>query len=99
MLSRMMLSKANVIVLDDPTAHLDLESITSLNDGLIKFNGIVIFSSHDHQFINTIANRIIEFTPGGVIDRRMTFEEYLDNDDVRALRDRMYGGTHQRMTI
>jgi len=99
MLSRMMLSKANVIVLDDPTAHLDLESITSLNDGLIKFNGIVVFSSHDHQFINTIANRIVEFTPGGVIDRRMTFEEYLDNDDVRNLRDRMYGGKHQRMTI
>ncbi|MBF9018659.1 MULTISPECIES: ABC-F family ATP-binding cassette domain-containing protein [unclassified Oceanispirochaeta] len=99
MLSRMMLSKANVIVLDDPTAHLDLESITSLNDGLMKFNGIVVFSSHDHQFINTIANRIIEFTPGGVIDRRMTFEEYLDSDDVRAVRDKMYGGSHNRMTI
>jgi ATPase subunit of ABC transporter with duplicated ATPase domains len=99
MLSRMMLSKSNVIVLDDPTAHLDLESITSLNDGLIKFNGIVIFSSHDHQFINTVANRIIEFTPGGVIDRKMTFEDYLDSDDVRAMRDRMYGGKHERMTI
>ena len=59
MLSRMMLSKANCIVLDDPTAHLDLESITSLNDGLIKFPGVVLFSSHDHQFINTIANRIV----------------------------------------
>ncbi len=99
MLSRMMLSKANCIVLDDPTAHLDLESITSLNDGLIKFPGVVIFSSHDHQFINTIANRIIEFTPGGIIDRRMTFEEYLDSEDVKALRDKMYGGKHQRMTI
>jgi ATPase subunit of ABC transporter with duplicated ATPase domains len=99
MLSRMMLSKSNVIVLDDHTAHLDLESITSLNDGLIKFNGIVIFSSHDHQFINTVANRIIEFTPGGVIDRKMTFEDYLDSDDVRAMRDRMYGGKHERMTI
>ena len=99
MLSRMMLSKANCIVLDDPTAHLDLESITSLNDGLMKFNGIVVFSSHDHQFINTIANRIIEFTPGGVIDRRMTFEEYLDSEDVRAVRDKMYGGSHNRMTI
>ena len=99
MLSRMMLSKANCIVLDDPTAHLDLESITSLNDGLIKFPGVVIFSSHDHQFINTIANRIIEFTPGGIIDRRMTFEEYLDSEDVKVLRDKMYGGKHQRMTI
>ncbi|QEN07292.1 ATP-binding cassette domain-containing protein [Oceanispirochaeta crateris] len=99
MLSRMMLSKSNVIVLDDPTAHLDLESITSLNDGLIKFNGIVIFSSHDHQFINTIANRIIEFTPGGIIDRKMTFEDYLESEDVRALRDEMYGGKHERMTI
>ena len=99
MLSRMMLSKSNVIVLDDPTAHLDLESITSLNDGLIKFNGVVIFSSHDHQFINTIANRIIEFTPGGIIDRKMTFEDYLDSEDVRAMRDEMYGGKHERMTI
>jgi len=99
MLSRMMLSKANVLVLDDPTAHLDLESITSLNDGLIKFKGVIIFSSHDHQFINTIANRIIEFAPGGIIDRRMTFEEYLDNEDVRILRDRLYGGKHERMTI
>ncbi|MDC7238872.1 MAG: ATP-binding cassette domain-containing protein [Spirochaetales bacterium] len=99
MLSRMMLSKANCIVLDDPTAHLDLESITSLNDGLIKFNGVVLFSSHDHEFINTIANRIIEFTPGGVIDRKLSFEAYLDSDEVKATRDKLYGGTHQRMTI
>ncbi len=99
MLSRMMLSNPNVVVLDDPTAHLDLESITSLNNGLMDFKGVVIFSSHDHQFINTIANRIIEFTPGGIIDRRMTFEEYLESEDVRVLRDKYYGGTHQRMMI
>ena len=99
MLSRMMLSTPNVVVMDDPTAHLDLESITSLNNGLMDFKGVVIFSSHDHQFINTIANRIIEFTPGGIIDRRMTFEEYLESEDVRVLRDKYYGGTHQRMMI
>ena len=99
MLSRMMLSEPNVVVLDDPTAHLDLESITSLNNGLIDFKGVAIFSSHDHQFINTIANRIIEFTPGGIIDRRMTFEEYLESDDVNAMRDEMYGGSHHRMML
>ncbi len=99
MLSRMMLSKANCIVLDDPTAHLDLESITSLNDGLIKFGGVVLFSSHDHEFINTIANRIIEFTPGGVIDRKLSFEAYLDSEEVKSTRDKLYGGSHQRMTI
>ena len=99
LLSKMMLSGANVLILDDPTGHLDLESITSLNNGLMDFNGAVIFASHDHQFINTIANRIIEFTPGGIIDRRMTFEEYLENEDVAALRDRMYGGHHERLRI
>ena len=99
LLSKMMLSGANVLILDDPTGHLDLESITSLNNGLIDFSGAVIFASHDHQFINTIANRIIEFTPGGVIDRRMTFEEYLENEDVAVLRDKMYGGHHERLRI
>jgi len=98
-LSKMMLSGANVLILDDPTSHLDLESITSLNNGLIDFTGSIIFSSHDHQFINTVANRIIEFTPGGVIDRRMTFEEYLENENVRELRDKMYGGHHERLRI
>jgi len=99
LLSKMMLSGANVLILDDPTGHLDLESITSLNNGLIDFTGSIIFASHDHQFINTVANRIIEFTPGGVIDRRMSFEEYLDNGDVAELRDRMYGGHHERLSI
>jgi len=99
LLAKMMLSGANVLILDDPTGHLDLESITSLNNGLIDFAGVVIFASHDHQFINTIANRIIEFTPGGVIDRRMTFEEYLQNEDVASLRDKLYGGHHERLKI
>ncbi len=78
MLSRMMLSGANVLVMDEPTNHLDLESITSLNNGLISFTGTLLFVSHDHQFVDTIANRIIEITPQGLIDRRMTYEEYLE---------------------
>lgn len=76
MLSRMMLSGANVLLLDQPTNHLDLESITALNNGLIDFKGNILFSSHDHQFIQTIANRIIEFTPGGLVDKYTTFDEY-----------------------
>ncbi len=90
MLSRMMLSGANVLLLDDPTNHLDLESITALNNGLINFNGTVLFTSHDHQFIQTIANRIIEITPKGIIDREMTYDEYLENEDVKRLRKEMY---------
>lgn len=98
MLSRMMLSGANALILDDPTNHLDLESITSLNNALINFSEIVLFTSHDHQFIDTIANRIIEITPSGIIDRAMTFEEYIQSDTVKNLRDEMYGG-HQRMAL
>jgi ATPase subunit of ABC transporter with duplicated ATPase domains len=78
MLARMMLSGANVLLLDEPTNHLDLESITSLNNGLMSFDGTILFVSHDHQFIQTIANRIIEITPEGLIDRRMTYDEYLE---------------------
>ena len=99
LLSKMMLSGANVLILDNPTSHLDLESITSLNNGLIDFDGSILFASHDHQFINTIANRIIEFTPAGVIDRRVSLEEYLQSKDVRKLRDKMYGGRHERLRI
>ncbi|MFH0974221.1 MAG: ATP-binding cassette domain-containing protein [Spirochaetota bacterium] len=98
MLSMMMLSGANALILDEPTNHLDLESITSLNNGLIKFPEVILFSSHDHQFIDSIANRIIEITPGGVIDRYMTFDEYIENKDVRALRDEMYHG-HERLSL
>ncbi len=77
MLSRMMMFGANVLVLDQPTNHLDLESITAVNDGLIDFKGVILFTSHDHQFIQTVANRIIEFTEDGVIDRSETYDEYL----------------------
>lgn len=92
MLSKMMLSKANVLVLDDPTNHLDLESITALNDGLISFNkGSILFSSHDHQFVQTIANRIIEVTPNGVVDRAdTTYEEFLENKTVQEQIKKLY---------
>lgn len=90
MLSKMMLSGANVLLLDEPTGHLDLESITSENNGLIDFTGSLILISHDQQFVTTIANRIIEITPKGIMDRAMTYEEYLDNDDVQEKLSEMY---------
>lgn len=92
MLSRLMLTGPNALIMDDPTNHLDLESITALNDGLVEYNQVLLFDSHDHQFISTIANRIVEFCPGGVIDRVMGFEEYLENEDVKALRDKLWHG-------
>lgn len=91
MLSRMMLSGANTLLLDEPTNHLDLESITALNNGLINFRGTVLFVSHDHQFVQTIANRIVEITPGGLIDRQMTFDEYLESETIAELRRKLYG--------
>ncbi len=98
MLSKMMLSAANALVLDEPTNHLDLESITALNNGLINYPGVILFTSHDHQFIDTIANRIIEITPSGIIDRVTTFDEYLQNEDVQKLRDTLYHG-HERLSL
>ncbi len=92
MLARMMLTGANALVLDEPTNHLDLESITALNNGLIEFPEVVLLSSHDHQFVNTIANRIVEFTPAGIIDRVMNFEDYLDNPDITLLREKLHQG-------
>ncbi len=92
MLSKIMLSSANVLILDEPTNHLDLESITALNDGLISFPGVLLFTSHDHEFVTSIANRIIEITPSGVIDRNMAFDDYLADESVKALRDEMYHG-------
>ncbi|MED0963606.1 ABC-F family ATP-binding cassette domain-containing protein [Bacillus paramycoides] len=92
MLSKMMLSGANVITLDDPTNHLDLESITALNNGLIAFKGTMLFTSHDHQFVQTIANRIIEVTPNGVIDKEATYDEFLENDELQKQVDAMYKG-------
>ena len=91
MLSKLMLSNANVLVLDDPTNHLDLESITSVNKGLEKFPGVLIFNSHDHEMIQTLANRIIEITPNGIMDRKTTLDEYLENKDIQAQLKEMYG--------
>ena len=93
MLSKLMLSNANVLVLDDPTNHLDLESITSVNKGLEKFPGVLLFNSHDQEMIQTLANRIIEITPGGIMDRKTTLEEYLENKDIQAQLKKMYGDT------
>ncbi|BBH21865.1 ABC transporter ATP-binding protein [Paenibacillus baekrokdamisoli] len=90
MLSKMMLSSSNVLLMDEPTNHLDLESITALNNGLIDFDGTLIFTSHDQQFVQTIANRIIEITPTGIIDRIMPYDEYLESAEVKGLRERMY---------
>lgn len=86
MLSKMMIMASNVLVMDEPTNHLDMESITALNNGLIKFPGVVLFTSQDHQFIQTIANRIIEITPSGLIDKITTYDEYLDNDELARKR-------------
>ena len=91
MLSRMMLSGANVLLLDEPTNHLDLESITALNNGLMDFKGTILFVSHDHQFVQTIANRIIDITPNGVIDRVATYDEFLANETVKAQIAEKYG--------
>ncbi|MEL7659153.1 MAG: ABC-F family ATP-binding cassette domain-containing protein, partial [Bacillota bacterium] len=90
MLAKMMLSAANVLILDEPTNHLDLESITALNNGMIDFDGTVLFVSHDHQFVHTVANRIIEITPKGIIDKMMTFDEYRESEDVKRQREEMY---------
>jgi len=90
MLSRMMLGGANVLVLDEPTNHLDLEAITSLNDGLMAFPEVILFASHDHQFVSTIANRIVELTPEGAIDRRMCFDDYLASTAVAKEREAHY---------
>jgi ATPase subunit of ABC transporter with duplicated ATPase domains len=90
MLSRMMMTRANVLLIDEPTNHLDLESIQAFNNALKNYKGTVIFSTHDHEFAQTVANRIIEITPKGVIDRYMSFDEYLDNKNIKELRAKMY---------
>ena len=90
MFSRLMLSSANILILDEPTNHLDLESITAVNNGLIAFKGSLLFASHDHKFIETIANRIIELTPDGIIDSQLPFDEYLENDTIQDRIDRIY---------
>jgi len=90
MLSRMMMKRANILILDEPTNHLDLESIQALNNSLINFPGTVLFSSHDHEFAQTVADRIIELTPNGIIDREATFDEFLGDAKVKELREKMY---------
>ncbi len=86
LLSKMMISGANVLILDEPTNHLDMESITALNNGLIKFSGVVLFASHDHQFVQTTANRIMEIVNGNLIDKITTYDEYLENDEMARKR-------------
>ena len=90
MLSRMMMERANVLMLDEPTNHLDLESITAFNNSLKNYKGSVIFTTHDHEFAQTVGNRVVELTPKGVVDRYMTFDEYLDDEKVQELRTKMY---------
>lgn len=90
MLSRVMLAEANFLMLDEPTNHLDLESITAFNNALKEFKGTVLFTSHDHEFVNTVANRIVELTPNGCIDKEMTYDEYLENTKVIEQKEKLY---------
>ena len=90
MLSRMMMIRANVLKLDEPTNHLDLESITAFNNTLKNFKGTVMLTTHDHEFAQTIGNRVVELTPKGVIDRYMTFEEYMSDGKIKEIRTKMY---------
>jgi len=98
MLARSMLSGANVLILDEPTNHLDLEAITAVNDGMKKYYEVILFGSHDHELNSSVANRVIEFTPKGIIDRKVTFDEYFSNPIIKEKRDEMYGG-HQRPVL
>jgi len=90
MVSRMMMQRANVVMLDEPTNHLDLEAITAFNNALVKFKGTVLLTTHDHAFAQSVGNRIVELTPNGVIDRHMTFDDYMSDDKIKDLRKNMY---------
>jgi ATPase subunit of ABC transporter with duplicated ATPase domains len=90
MLSKMMLAKGNLLFLDEPTNHLDLESITALNNAMSEYRGTLLFTSHDQELVNTVANRIIEITPNGTIDKMMSYDEYLKDDKITTLREEMY---------
>jgi len=90
MISRMMLRNANVMILDSPANHLDLESIQAFNNTLVNFKGNVLMASHDREFIQTVCNRIIELTPRGIIDKQMDYDDYVTSDDIKAVRERMY---------
>ena len=99
MLSKIMLEGAHVLILDEPTNHLDLEAITSLNEALIQFPGVMLFNSHDHEFISSIANRMVEITPGGIIDRMMPFDEYIKDDSIKELRKSYYGSVDSKIML
>ena len=99
MLAKLMLSGANTLILDEPTNHLDLEAIASLNEALTVFPGVVLFNSRDHEFVSSVANRIIEITPDGIIDRMMNFDDYLKDEHVRQLRAEKYKGEPKRVRI
>ncbi len=90
MLSRMMMTRSNVLLIDEPTNHLDLESIQAFNNSLKNFKGSILMSTHDHEFAQTVANRVVELTPKGIIDRYMSFEEYYNDEKIKELRDKMY---------
>ena len=90
LISKLMLDSANTLILDQPTNHLDLESITALNNSLMDFKGNILFASHDHQFTETLANRIIEISPYGIIDKRMTYDEYITDEKIKAIREELY---------
>lgn len=90
MIARMMMRNANTIILDTPTNHIDLESIQAFNNMLTAYKGVVLFASHDHEFIQTVANRVIELTPNGIIDKIMEYDDYISDDRVKAARERMY---------
>ena len=90
MISRMMLKDANVLILDSPTNHLDLESIQAFNNSLMQFPEIVLFTSHDHEFIQTVCNRIIELTPNGIIDKKMDYDDYITDEKVAAQQEKLY---------
>lgn len=97
MLSKLMLAGSNILIMDDPTNHLDLEAIESLNRALVDFPGVILFTSHDHEFISTIANRIVEITPKGVIDRMMPFDDYMADDQIRAMREEYYKDSDRKI--
>ncbi|MDD5789903.1 MAG: ATP-binding cassette domain-containing protein [Spirochaetia bacterium] len=97
MLSKLMLAGSNILIMDDPTNHLDLEAIESLNRALVDFPGVILFTSHDHEFISTIANRIVEITPKGVIDRMMPFDDYMADEQIREMRAEYYKGSDRKI--
>ena len=90
MISRMMLKDANLLCLDSPTNHLDLESIQAFNNTLKTFKGVILMSSHDHEFIQTVCNRVIELTPNGIIDKRMDYDDYISDDSIKELKAKLY---------